>query len=92
LEIHYRHTLEELGRRSGMLGVILRKAQNKIQDPAKLRRLIADLIDKAEWSSLLWTLSCGRFYSDAVGNLYWGWRVIGNDGDKIIRKRKAYDK
>ena len=35
-----------------MLGVIFRKAQNKIQDPAKLRRLIADLIDKEEWSSL----------------------------------------
>ena len=42
LEIHYRHTLEELGKRSGMLGVIFRKAQNKIQDPAKLRRVIAD--------------------------------------------------
>ena len=41
LEIHYRHALEELGKRSGMLGVIFRKAQNKIQDPAKLRRLIA---------------------------------------------------
>jgi type I restriction enzyme M protein len=26
LEIHYRHTLEELGKRSGMLGVIFRKA------------------------------------------------------------------
>jgi hypothetical protein len=24
-------------------------AQNKVQDPAKLRRLIADLIDKKEW-------------------------------------------
>jgi len=35
-----------------MLGVIFRKAQNKIQDPAKLRRLIVDLIDKEEWSSL----------------------------------------
>ena len=52
LEIHYCHTLEELGRQSGMLGVIFRKAQNKIQDPAKLRRLIVDLIDKEEWSSL----------------------------------------
>jgi type I restriction enzyme M protein len=52
LEIHYRHTLEELGKRTGMLGVIFRKAQNKIQDPAKLRRLIVDLIDKEEWSSL----------------------------------------
>ncbi len=52
LETHYRHTLEELGKRSGMLGIIFRKAQNKIQDPAKLRRLIVDLIDKEEWSSL----------------------------------------
>jgi type I restriction enzyme M protein len=52
LEIHYRRTLEELGKRPGMLGVIFRKAQNKVQDPAKLRRLVADLIDKEEWSSL----------------------------------------
>ncbi len=52
LEIHYRHVLEELGKRPGMLGVIFRKAQNKIQDPAKLRRLIVDLIDKEQWSSL----------------------------------------
>jgi type I restriction enzyme M protein len=36
----------------GILGVIFRKAQNKIQDPAKLRRLIADLIDREQWSSL----------------------------------------
>ena len=35
-----------------MLGVIFRKAQNKIQDPAKLRRLIADLIDKEQWIAL----------------------------------------
>jgi len=52
LEIHYRHALEELGKRSGMLGIIFRKAQNKIQDPAKLRRLIVDLIDREQWSSL----------------------------------------
>jgi hypothetical protein len=31
-----------------MLGVILRKAQKMIQDPAKLRRLIA----KQQWTSL----------------------------------------
>jgi len=36
LEIHYRHTLEELGKRLGMLGIIFRKAQNKIRAPAKL--------------------------------------------------------
>jgi type I restriction enzyme M protein len=52
LEAHYRHVLEKLGTRSGMLGVIFRKAQNKIQDPAKLRRLIVDLIDREQWSSL----------------------------------------
>ncbi len=39
-------------RRPGMLGIIFRKAQNKIQDPAKLRRLIVELIDKEQWSSL----------------------------------------
>src|SRR3982750_2345036 len=52
LEVHYRHVLESLGKQKGMLGVIFRKAQNKIQDPAKLRRLIVDLIDKEQWSSL----------------------------------------
>ena len=35
-----------------MLGLIFRKAQNKIQDPAKLRRLIADLIDRERWTTL----------------------------------------
>src|SRR5207249_6817331 len=38
LEIHYRHTLEELGKEPGLIGVIFRKAQNKIQDPAKDNR------------------------------------------------------
>src|SRR3989449_9943703 len=52
LEIHYRHLLETLGKEKGLLGVIFRKAQNKIQDPAKLRRLIVDLIHKEQWSSL----------------------------------------
>jgi len=52
LETHYRHVLEELGKCPGMLGLIFRKAQNKIQDPAKLRRLIADLMDREQWLSL----------------------------------------
>lgn len=52
LEAHYRHLLETLGKEKGMLGLIFRKAQNRIQDPAKLRRLIIDLIDKEEWMSL----------------------------------------
>jgi len=52
LETHFRHVLEKLGKQTGMLGIIFRKAQNKVQDPAKLRRLIADLIDGEQWSSL----------------------------------------
>ncbi len=52
LEVHYRHVLTELGRRSGMLGVVFRKAQNRIQDPAKLRRLVVDLIDRESWLAL----------------------------------------
>jgi type I restriction enzyme M protein len=51
LEIHYRHALENLGKSKGMLGVIFRKSQNKIQDPAKLKRLIK-LIDEETWSGL----------------------------------------
>ncbi len=35
LEYQYRKTLEELAKEKGMLGVIFRKSQNKIQDPAK---------------------------------------------------------
>ncbi|HAU31011.1 MAG TPA: DNA methyltransferase [Desulfotomaculum sp.] len=48
LEKHYRQILESLGKEKGMLGVIFRKSQNKIQDPAKLRRLI-ELINGEVW-------------------------------------------
>jgi type I restriction enzyme M protein len=51
LEVTYRHILEDLARQPGTLGVIFRKAQNRIQDPAKLKRLIVDLIDKENWSA-----------------------------------------
>ncbi len=51
LEVTYRHILEALAREGGTLGVIFRKAQNRIQDPAKLKRLIVDLIDKENWSA-----------------------------------------
>ncbi len=49
---HYRHLLEELGQKKGLLQLIFGRAQNKFQDPAKLRRLIVDLIDKEDWSSM----------------------------------------
>lgn len=51
LEKTYKGILETLARQTGTLGVIFRKAQNKIQDPAKLKRLIIDLIDKENWSA-----------------------------------------
>jgi type I restriction enzyme M protein len=49
---HYRHTLEKLGQEKGTLGLIFGKAQNKFQDPAKLRRVIVDLIDAETWTVL----------------------------------------
>jgi len=51
LETHYRHILQELGTGSGLIPVIFRKAQNKIQDPAKLRRLV-ELINGETWVGL----------------------------------------
>ena len=51
LETHYRHILAELGKGSGLIPTIFRKAQNKIQDPAKLRRLI-ELIEGETWIGL----------------------------------------
>src|SRR5437660_1546426 len=52
LEQHYRDTLARLGQQEGMLGLIFEKAQNKIQDPAKLRQLIVELIGKENWLSM----------------------------------------
>lgn len=52
LDRQYRHLLTELGKKTGLLGVIFRKAQNKIQDPAKLKRLISDLIGREQWMSI----------------------------------------
>jgi type I restriction enzyme M protein len=52
LETQYLRVLRELGQKPGMLGVVFRKAQNRIQDPAKLRRLIVDLIDREKWMTL----------------------------------------
>jgi len=51
LEVHYRHILESPGKGKGMLGVIFRKSQNRIQDPAKLRHLV-ELINGETWMGL----------------------------------------
>jgi type I restriction enzyme M protein len=51
LEAHYIHILATLGKQPDLIGVIFRKAQNRIQNPARLRRLI-DLIDSENWGGL----------------------------------------
>jgi len=51
LDTHYRHILDSLGKEKGMLGVIFRKSQSRIQDPAKLKRLI-ELINAETWMGM----------------------------------------
>ncbi|MDQ6934370.1 MAG: type I restriction-modification system subunit M [Actinomycetota bacterium] len=51
LEVVYTEILVGLAQQPGTLGTIFRKAQNRIQDPAKLKRLIVDLIDQENWSA-----------------------------------------
>ena len=62
LEAHYIQSLSELGQEEGMLGQIFAKAQNKIQDPAKLFRLI-DMVDDVQWVSM---------GADVKGDIYEG--------------------
>jgi len=62
LEAHYLTVLHKLGEEPGMLGAIFFKAQNKIQDPAKLSRLV-QMIDVENWLSL---------DADVKGDLYEG--------------------
>jgi len=52
LEAHYTLLLSSLGSEPGTLGLIFRKALNRIQDPAKLRRLIVDLIEPEQWTGI----------------------------------------
>lgn len=62
LEVHYVTLMRELGSKKGMLGQIFTKAQNKIQDPAKLFRLI-DMVDDTEWVTM---------EADVKGDIYEG--------------------
>ena len=62
LEVHYVTLLRELGNQPGMLGSIFTKAQNKIQDPAKLYRLI-DMVDETQWVTM---------GADVKGDIYEG--------------------
>src|SRR5271163_1949853 len=51
LAVKYGKLLETLSRQSGVIGAIFLKAQNEIQDPAKLKRLVG-MIDSETWLSL----------------------------------------
>lgn len=63
LEAHYRHVLEELGKQPGMLGEIFKKARPEIQNPATLKRLVVDLIEPENWTSM---------QADVKGDIYEG--------------------
>ncbi len=62
LETRYVEGLRELGRQKDMLGQIFTKAQNKIQDPAKLARLF-EMVNSTDW------LMIG---ADVKGDIYEG--------------------
>jgi type I restriction enzyme M protein len=51
LETHYLNLLKELGKETGLIGQIFVKAQNKIQDPAKLYRIV-QMINSENWAIL----------------------------------------
>jgi type I restriction enzyme M protein len=51
LETHYINLLKELGKESGLIGQIFVKAQNKIQNPAKLYRIV-QMINSENWAIL----------------------------------------
>jgi type I restriction enzyme M protein len=52
LEAQYLKVLAKLGEQPGTLGVVFGRAKNEIGDPAKLKRLISDLIGTEQWMSL----------------------------------------
>ncbi len=52
LEDQYRTSLEKLGVKSGMLGVIFKGARCEIHNPALLKQLIVNLLDRVDWLSL----------------------------------------
>src|SRR5262245_44635737 len=52
LEKHYSECIEQLALKGGMLGVIFKGARCDIHNPALLKQLIVNLIDKEDWVSL----------------------------------------
>lgn len=62
LEGHYITLLRALGTHKGMLGQIFTKSQNKIQDPAKLSRLV-EMVNDTDWVVM---------HTDTKGTIYEG--------------------
>ena len=52
LEAQYRHTLENLATQPGLIGTIFRKSQNKLSDPAKLKRVVSLIDSEGPWIGL----------------------------------------
>ena len=52
LHAQYGKILARLSLSTGMLGLIFKNAQNKIKDPAKLQKLVIDLINTESWSGM----------------------------------------
>lgn len=51
LEVRYSKALSDLSKQSGIIGAIYAKAQNKIDEPAKIKRLFS-FIDGETWIGL----------------------------------------
>ena len=49
LELQYRHALENLGKESRLIGTVFKKAQNKLTDPAKLKRIVSLIGSEGPW-------------------------------------------
>jgi type I restriction enzyme M protein len=65
LEDQYRVSLEKLGVKPGMLGVIFKGARCEIHNPALLKQLIVNLLDKVDWLSLPFDVK-GTIYEELL--------------------------
>ena len=63
LEAHYKAILEHLAKQPGALGSVFQKSQNRVNQPALLKKLISELIGREEWSAM---------DADVKGDLYEG--------------------
>jgi type I restriction enzyme M protein len=77
LEDQYRASLEKLGVKPGMLGVIFKGARCEIHNPALLKQLIVNLLDKVDWLSLP---------VDVKGTIYENWFLCNEANSSSTRR------